>query len=237
MRMQMPNETGMVSDNTAAHRGARAIRSREDLASAIAAVATGDTAAFALVYTATAAKLFGIIVRIVRRPEVAEEVLQEVYLRVWQHANAFDGRRGSPITWLATIARHRALDEVRCKNAMLAMDECPEALDLASADDLRGEDDDMLTRDLGAALERLSGEKRSILLLAYCYGLTREEIATRAGRPIPTIKTWLRRSLAELKGYLVDNETGRRAIDRGSCVRPANPSEARLLQVDFIPRC
>jgi RNA polymerase sigma-70 factor, ECF subfamily len=196
------------NDNADAHCDAHLIRTKEDLARAMIAVAGGDEAAFALVYAATAAKLFGIIMRIVRRRVVAEDVLQEVYVRIWQHANTFDARCGSPITWMAMIARHRALDEVRRKAPMLPIDECPEVLYLAGEDRSLSSDEENIAWHLAEALQRLSQEKRSVILQAYCYGLTREEIAERVGRPVPTVKTWLRRALAELKGYLIEQEIG-----------------------------
>jgi RNA polymerase sigma-70 factor, ECF subfamily len=204
--MWTPGKGGVANGNAAAHRNAHGSCSKENLAKSMSAVARGDKAAFALVYAATAAKLFSIIMRIVRRRDVAEDVLQEVYLRIWQHANAFDPRCGSPITWMATIARHRALDEVRRKAAVLAIDECPEVLHLAGEDPSLNSDKDDVSSVLAAALQRLSHEKRSVLLQAYCYGLTREEIAARVGRPVPTVKTWLRRALAELKGYLIEQD-------------------------------
>jgi RNA polymerase sigma-70 factor (ECF subfamily) len=129
-----------------------------------------------------------------------------VYLRIWQQANVFDARCGSPITWMATIARHRALDEVRRKAVVLPIDECPEVLHLAGEDGSLTNDENNVSSDLAAALQRLGQEKRSVVLQAYCYGLTREEIAERVGRQVPTVKTWLRRALAELKSYLIEQE-------------------------------
>src|SRR5262245_64319262 len=85
--------------------------SRQELIEALEATAAGDLDAFKRVYAATSVKLYGIIVRILGRSDVAEEVLQEVYVRVWQRAGDFDRAAGSPITWLAAIARNRALDE------------------------------------------------------------------------------------------------------------------------------
>jgi RNA polymerase sigma-70 factor, ECF subfamily len=196
----------VAQDPMAANCGSHRIRSRAELVRAIHAVANGDEVAFASVYAATAAKLLGVIVRIVRRQDVAEDVLQEVYLRIWQRAHTFDARFGSPIAWMVTIARHRALDEVRRKDPVLPIEECPEVLRLVSRGGSLASDRDYVSRDLATALQRLSCDKRSMLVQAYCYGLTREEIATRTGRPIPTVKTWLRRALAELKGYLVEQE-------------------------------
>jgi len=205
------------------------------------AVANGDEAAFAAVYAATAAKLFGIIVRIVRRRDVAEDVLQEVYLRVWQQAHSFDARFGSPITWMVTIARHRALDEARRKDTGLSIEDCPEVFRLATPDGAPAGDEDNAGRNLAAGLQRLSRDKRAMLLEAYCYGRTREEIAKRTGRPVPTVKTWLRRALAELRAYLTEPETAvplaprrrapgmddksARAVSKGVASRACSPPE------------
>jgi RNA polymerase sigma-70 factor (ECF subfamily) len=178
---------------------------RAELAEALEKTGRGDRAAFAKIYTMTARKLYGIVVRILGRRDLAEDVLQEVYLRVWQHAREFDRAAGSPITWLATIARNRALDEGKRKTTR-SLNDFPEVLQLASADDpladveLNEEHSRLL-----ACLDELQPEKRHLILLAYYYGMTREEIAHHTGRPVATVKTWLRRSLAQLRERL-DND-------------------------------
>jgi len=176
--------------------------SRQELAEALERTAGGDLAAFKTVYTATSVKLYGIVARILGQPDLANEVLQEVYIRVWQRAGEFDAAAGSPITWLATIARNRALDEAR-RTTMRSLEEMPELLQVPSDDDpAAGQERSEQLRRLYACLDRLEPEKREIVLLVYHHGLTREEIANRLGRPVATVKTWLRRSLAQLKGCL-----------------------------------
>lgn len=96
----------------------------------MAAVAAGEQEAFAALYRATSAKLYGVALRILRRRDLADEVIQEVYVRIWNSAAAFDPARASPITWMVTIARNRALDEVR-RVAPLPIEEAPEALHVA----------------------------------------------------------------------------------------------------------
>jgi RNA polymerase sigma-70 factor, ECF subfamily len=176
--------------------------SRQDLAEALRLTARGDRAAFERLYNATSLKLYGVIVRILGRGGVADEVLQEVYVRVWQRAGEYDPASSSPITWMCTIARNRALDETKRKT-MSSLDEFPELLQIPSddnplADQERNED----LHRLHACLGGLEADKREIVLLVYYHGLTREEIATRIGRPAATVKTWLRRSLAQLKECL-----------------------------------
>jgi RNA polymerase sigma-70 factor (ECF subfamily) len=176
--------------------------SRQELVEALERTARGDVAAFELVYAATSVKLYGIIVRILGRAEVADEILQEVYVRVWQRADVYDPASGSPITWLATIARNRALDEAR-RNTMRSIEDFPEILELPSGDDpLADQERSEELRRLYACLEALEPEKKEIVLLVYYHGMTREEIARRLDRPVATVKTWLRRTLAQLREFL-----------------------------------
>ena len=105
----------------------------QDIADLLVRVATGDKPAFSKVYDATSSKLYGIILRILKRRELADEVLQEVYVKIWERAADFDPTRASPITWMATIARNRALDEVR-KRVALSIEDTPEALNVASSE-------------------------------------------------------------------------------------------------------
>ena len=176
--------------------------SRQQLIEALGRVAQGDQAAFAAVYAATSLKLYGIVVRILGRRDLADEVLQEVYVRVWQSAVDYDAATSSPITWLATIARNRALDEAKRKT-MVSLEERPELLQLPGDDDPSANLEEMEERRrLYACLNELEPEKKEIVLLVYHYGLTREEIARRLNRPVPTVKTWLRRSLEQIKACL-----------------------------------
>jgi RNA polymerase sigma-70 factor (ECF subfamily) len=176
--------------------------SRQDLVAALQQTARGDSAAFELLYKATSLKLYGIVVRILGRRDVADEVLQEVYVRVWQRAGDFDPANSSPITWLATIARNLALDEARRKTAR-SLDEFPEVFELPSNDDpATAHESSEDLRRLYECLDGLGPERKELVRLAYHYGMTREEISNRFGRPAATVKTWLRRSLAQLKDCL-----------------------------------
>lgn len=176
--------------------------SRDELVAALQQTARGDRAAFRLVYEATSLKLYGIVVRILGRRDLADEVLQEVYIRVWQRAGDFNPINGSPITWLAAIARNLALDEARRKLPR-SLEDFPEVLELRSDDDPSANQEEREEqRRLQGCLDGLEPDKRELVLLVYYYGMTREQIANRFKRPIPTVKTWLRRSLAQLKDCL-----------------------------------
>ena len=135
--------------------------SRQELVEALVGTGRGERAAFEKLYASTAAKLFGIVIRILGRRDVAEDVLQDVYVRVWQLAGDFDPASGSPITWMATIARNRALDEVKRKTILRSFDDCPEALEMAGGDDPGiDHEHDENRRLLSACLNRLEPQKR-----------------------------------------------------------------------------
>src|SRR5664279_2913706 len=97
----------------------------------IAAVAKGDEAAFERLYAATRAKLFGVVVRILRRQDLAEEVIQEAYVKIWNSAGQFNPGLSSPITWMVSIARNRAIDIVR-KRTETSIEEEPAAMEVAA---------------------------------------------------------------------------------------------------------
>ena len=166
----------------------------------LAAVAKGDAAAFERLYDATRAKLYGVLLRILGRPEMADEVMQETYLKVWNMADQFDPTVASPITWMVAIARNRAIDIVR-KKGEVSIEEEPEALEVAAetpAPLARREMTEELKRLL-SCLGKLDPEKQRIVLLAYYSGWSREQLAKKLDIPVNTIKTWLRRSLIEIR--------------------------------------
>lgn len=174
-----------------------------DLAQLLQRVAESDRAAFATLYRQTQAKLYGVVARILIRSDLAGEVLQEAYVRIWQKASDFDPAKGSPIAWMATIARNRALDEVR-RVKPLALEDMPDSFEPAAeeVDPLGSRDRGEQLSALMRCLSQLDDEKRQIVLLAYYRGASREALSKRFGRPVPTIKTWLHRSLAQLKDCL-----------------------------------
>ncbi|MGA2943802.1 MAG: sigma-70 family RNA polymerase sigma factor [Xanthobacteraceae bacterium] len=166
----------------------------------LGAVAKGDAAAFERLYDATRSKLYGVLLRILGRPELAEDVMQETYLKVWKMADKFDPAQASPITWMVAIARNRAIDIVR-KRGETSIEEEPEAQNVASespAPLARREMTEELRRLL-SCLGKLDPEKQRIVLLAYYSGWSREQLSTKLDIPVNTIKTWLRRSLLEIR--------------------------------------
>ena len=174
-----------------------------ELVRLLAAVADGDQAAFERLYAATRAKLYGVVLRILRRADLADEVMQEAYLKIWNSAGQFDPALASPITWMVTIARNRAIDLVR-KKRDVSVEEAPEVLELAaeSVDPLTARERSEELRRLLDCLGRLDPDERRLMLLAYYNGLSREQLAAKLGRPVNTIKTWLRRSILAVRECL-----------------------------------
>lgn len=168
-----------------------------DVSDLIAAVAEQDRAAFAELYRRTAPKLHAVVLRILGEASRAEDVMQEVFVRIWRSAGGFDAARGKPITWLATIARNLAIDRHRGdatrgrgRESDVELDSIVGTSGGASAEALAA---------LRVCLDRLDPEQRRIVLAAYLGGASREELAEESGRPVGTIKSWLHRSLAQLK--------------------------------------
>ena len=175
----------------------------DDLNNLLSRIATRDTAAFAPLYKQTNAKLYGVVARILTRGDAAADALQEVYVRIWEKAGEFDPLKGSPLAWMATIARNRALDEVR-RVRPLSLEDQPDGFEPAAEeiDPLAARERSEGLASLVDCLKALDEEKRAIVLLAYYRGSSREALAKRFGRPVPTIKTWLHRSLAQLRDCL-----------------------------------
>jgi RNA polymerase sigma-70 factor, ECF subfamily len=179
-------------------------------------VARGDERAFAEVYDHYSSILFGLLLRILHSRAEAEDVLQEVFLQIWQQARAFDASRGRPFTWLVTLARSRAIDRLRAvdsrrRAAERSAEEGAAAAsgssEPADAGAERSEQGEMVRR----ALAELPAEQRQALLLAYLGGMSQTEIAAAEGLPLGTVKTRTRAGLKKLS-ELLRNRLGRYAV-------------------------
>ncbi|PAX06854.1 sigma-70 family RNA polymerase sigma factor [Sphingomonas lenta] len=179
---------------------------RARLVEAIVATGGEDRAAFQRLYRLTRAKLFGICLRICGTREAAEDVLQDVYLIIWRRAGGYEPGRASPITWLATIARNRAIDWRRA-NPVRAAAGVEEAADVADArpDAAAGMLDAEEGRRLHLCLDQLEPPQRETIRTAFFGGVTYAELADRRGVPLGTMKSWIRRGLLRLRDCLRDD--------------------------------
>ena len=169
----------------------------------VRAIALGDEQAFASLYQRYKSTLLGFLIRILDSTPEAEDVLQEVFVHVWQRAADFDETRGRVFTWLATIARSRAIDRIRAKGTRdrkeaESAQERPEDAANSVDDALRREQREILLD----ALDALPAGQRDALLLAYFDGLSQSEIAERTGDPLGTVKTRTRDGLRKLRDLL-----------------------------------
>jgi RNA polymerase sigma-70 factor (ECF subfamily) len=175
------------------------LSSLDDLA---AAVGRGSRAALKRLYELESRRLFGIALRIVRRPEVAADALQDAFVQVWQNAASFSSERGSAAAWLTGIVRFRALDAVRKLGREVLTDD-PALGDRAETPDMEAEID---LRFAQGALRRCLGEledqQRRCVVLAFVDGLTHAEIAERLPAPLGSVKSWVRRGLISLRSCL-----------------------------------
>jgi len=165
--------------------------------------AQGDRPAFSRLYDLTRAKLFGVIRRILVRGDLAEEALQESYVRIWSNAFRFDQSQASAMTWMIAIARNQAIDLKRKVNERVAA-RAVALEDVMLATSETSAEDSADYRRLRQCLGGLAADGRDMVLLAYHQGYSREELAERFARPVATVKTILRRSLAALKECLDD---------------------------------
>ena len=165
-------------------------------------VASGNRGALAELYNRTSAKLFGICLRVLGSEAEAEEVLQEVYLTVWDKADRFDEGKASPITWLAVLARNKAIDRLRVRRvatdpideASEVRDDNPSALEVLETAQEQ--------QRLAGCLDELDEQQRAMIRSAFLDGATYPQLAEREGVPLGTMKSWIRRGLLRLRGCL-----------------------------------
>lgn len=174
------------------------------LALSINAIAGGDRDAFEQLYRATSAKLFGVCLRVLPDRNEAEDVLQEVYTTIWRKAAQFDASRASAITWLAMIARNRAIDRLRASPgpARQAPIEIAELLPDPGASPAHEAEAATDRERLGVCMDQLDGRRRSLIRTAFFEGATYEELAARVGSPLGSVKSWIRRGLLQLRACL-----------------------------------
>ena len=178
------------------------------LAALLTRVGLGDQAAFGEFYSLTSPHLYGVALRILRTPSAAEEILQEAYVNVWQHAGSYEAAKSQPLTWLTTIVRNRCLDQVRRREldtvALTSDDDDAPAYDPVSdamtpAEMLIAGADARSVKD---CVDQLDAGPKQAIALAFYQGLSHSELAAHLREPLGTIKSWVRRGLERLRNCL-----------------------------------
>jgi RNA polymerase sigma-70 factor (ECF subfamily) len=179
----------------------------------IAGIVDHDERALLALYEATLSRVYGLVLRLVRRSQLAEEVAEDVYYQVWRQAPRFDPQRGRPLTWLLGMARSRAIDairrEARFQHEVLDEEAAPVSAPAAESGD------ELLAvaqghAELHRALLLLKPQPRQLVALAFFNGLSHEEIASQTRLPLGTVKSQIRRALLTLRESLGD--TGAHAL-------------------------
>jgi len=180
----------------------------QQLRSLLAAVARREATAFRALYDATSPKLFGFALRILNRKELAEEVLQESFVSVWNNAGSYQAGLAAPMTWMTTIVRNRAYDLLRRVDATVEIDantfdkDVMEALESSEPSPFDALSMDAEAKALAQCLSRLEGLHRQAIALAFYHDLSHSEVAERMKLPLGTVKTWVRRGLERLRTCL-----------------------------------
>jgi len=161
--------------------------------------------AFSELYSLTAPKLFGVALRILRRQDWAEEVLQESYVNIWNHAADYAVAKSAPLTWMTSIVRNRCLDWLRRPQQEATGDEYEIAVE-AWQDENPGPVEQLMASGDAAALahclKALDARQRQSIMLAFFHGMSHSEVADHMKHPLGTVKTWVRRGLEQLKSCL-----------------------------------
>jgi RNA polymerase sigma-70 factor (ECF subfamily) len=182
-----------------------AVSTDDPLARLLARSALGDQQAFARLYDSASPKLFAIALKLVRRRDWAEEILQDAFVNIWRHAGDYQAAQSAPMTWMTTIVRNRALDLLRRGRPEVSIDDelvehelppDPEPGPLEKT--LRGAEAQALKR----CLDRLEAAPRQAVMMAFCEGYTHEELSETLNTAIGTVKSWIRRGLQRLKRCL-----------------------------------
>lgn len=176
---------------------------RDDFATLLRLVATGDERAFRRLYLATSPRMLGRAMAILMSRDAAEDALQEAFVRIWAHAPQFDAERGPAMAWIMRVLRNAAIDRLRRDRLVARYQVCDQGLpDLPGIADMVDERLDLLV-----ALDRLPVEQRETICHVVVQGWTHEEVALRQGVPTPTAKARAQRGLKRLRAALTDEGT------------------------------
>lgn len=177
---------------------------REHLVALLERCAQGHESALEELYRLGSAQLYGVLLRILKIESIAEDALQESFVKIWENAGGYTAELGAPMTWMSTVARHQALDMLR-KRGRRERHEGPDLAGLIDATPAGAgssaepsEEAELLLR----CLERLPEAARDCVIRSYCEGYSHEELSAAHGRPLGTVKSWIRRGLLSLRRCL-----------------------------------
>lgn len=171
------------------------------MADLLAACADGDRRAFRRFYDLSARYVFGVVLAILKDRDMAAEVAQETYVRIWKRAGQFKSSCGNPLSWIGSIARNCAIDRLRAERARGFVEYSDEVPDVISNPDPAAQTlDSMVIRRL---LQDLRPEYRQAVLLCYFQGYTYIELASVLDVPVGTAKSWVRRGLSAMKDAMI----------------------------------
>jgi RNA polymerase sigma-70 factor (ECF subfamily) len=184
----------------------------QQLRSWLAGAAGRDAQAFRSLYNATSPKLFGYALRILHKRELAEEVLQESFVSIWNSARGYQSQLAAPMTWMAAIVRNKAFDALRRSDDTVEIDvdtfdsRIMQALQDPAATPIEALQMSGDAKALAHCMSMLEGLQRQVIGMAFYHDLSHSEVAQRMAVPIGTVKTWIRRSLERLKTCLAKGE-------------------------------
>lgn len=171
----------------------------------LAATARKDGDAFRQLYDATSSKLFGFALRILVKRELAEEVIQESFVSIWNNAASYQAGLAAPMTWMTTIVRNKAFDTLRRIDGAVEIDadnfdkevmDALESVDPTPIEALQISDE---SKALARCFAKLESLHRQAIALAFYHDLSHSEVAEQLALPIGTVKTWVRRGLEKLR--------------------------------------
>ena len=165
----------------------------------LGAIAQGDKKAFSVLYQNTSKQLYAVSLKMLARKELAEEALQEAYVRIWHNASEYRVGKGTVLTWMISIVRYRALDVLRY-NKIRKEDELDEKENFDIDVPEQMADSEQLLLD--KCLQQLDMQQRQAIYLAYFNGCSHQEVVKHLNNPLGTIKSWIRRGLTSLQSCL-----------------------------------
>lgn len=165
----------------------------------LGAIAQGDKKAFSELYQSTSQQLYAVSLKMLTRKELAEEALQEAYVRIWHNASEYRQGKGSVLTWMISIVRYRALDVLRY-NKVRKESEFDESnnFDIETIEQVSDAEQLLLDK----CLQQLDTQQRQAIYLAYFNGCSHKEVVKHLNNPLGTIKSWIRRGLMSLQSCL-----------------------------------